>query len=151
MPDFVTKSLLKRRFPILKISTPAVFRWTWRHQYTSCCLATSTMKFAGSVKLSKTGFLPFVNWLDWIKQFNSHPSSSRDELMCCASLSRSPSAWVFLSRSLPAKSHLQFRNNISLQIPRRLTQLKSVLNWTPECLAHRPQSYNYLLQWHTLV
>lgn len=42
----------------------------------------------------------------------SYPNSSRDELMCCASLSLSPSAWVFLSRSLPAKSHLSINLSI---------------------------------------
>ena len=61
-----------------------------------------------------------------VKENASHPNSSRDELICCASLSRSPSAWVFLSLSLPAKSHLQFSNNTALEIFRRLTQLKYV-------------------------
>ena len=46
----------------------------------------------------------------------SHPNSSRDELMCCASLSLSPSAWVFLSRSLPAKSHLSINLSIKSSV-----------------------------------
>lgn len=46
----------------------------------------------------------------------SHPNSSRDELMCCASLSLSPSACVFLSRSLPAKSHLLINLSIKSSV-----------------------------------
>ena len=36
--------------------------------------------------------------------------------MCCASLSLSPSAWVFLSRSLPAKSHLSINLSIKSSV-----------------------------------
>lgn len=36
----------------------------------------------------------------------THPSSNKDKLICCASLNLSPSAFVFLIRSLPAKSQL---------------------------------------------
>ena len=45
----------------------------------------------------------------------AYPSSSREELICCASFNRSPDAPVLLIRSLPAKSQLK-EKKISVKI-----------------------------------
>jgi len=56
-----------------------------------------------------------------------YPNSRREELMLCASCSLSPSALVFFTLSLPARSQLEAKNKIITDQPVRLEQLGQYL------------------------
>ena len=58
---------------------------------------------------SSSWFLKLPNAMATTPVESSHPNSSREELICWASQSLSPSAIVFFSLSLPAKSQLQMK------------------------------------------
>lgn len=66
-------------------------------------------------------------WKDWI--FYTYPSSRREELMLCASCSRSPSALVFFTLSLPARSQLEAKNKIIINLWHLRNSVRSGWSW----------------------
>ena len=66
-------------------------------------------KFVRFLLPSSSWFLKLPNAMATTPVESSHPNSSREELICWASHSLSPSAIVFFSLSLPAKSQLQMK------------------------------------------